>query len=219
MIIINPKLSEQELLKAIYRAAAEYSKLIGKSYLIIGKNKNSGYFYFQCYFLKKHFMHLLGIDSKTLNATEFYDECDKYNRGEGDGITLADCTPSRNHSRTTVNEKSSCCAPILRIQDAKYMQVGLKDLITQHVDFTYAYGCEATLGFHKENATSFPITLIPNKISNFATKPYRVAFVLEKEIEDDKYNHVLVEVKKGLFKELYDDFPEEIKSLVEVECC
>lgn len=47
MVIINSKLSDEELLKAIYKAAAEYSKLLGNSYLIIGKNKNSNYLYFQ----------------------------------------------------------------------------------------------------------------------------------------------------------------------------
>ena len=107
-MVINTKLSDEELLKAIYKAAFEYSKLIGNSYLIIGKNKNSGYLWFQCHFQKKHFMHLLGIDSKTLSATAFYDKCDACNKGNGNGITISDCTPSRNHSRTTVNEKSSC---------------------------------------------------------------------------------------------------------------
>ena len=36
-MVINTKLSDEELLKAIYKAAFEYSKLIGNSYLIIGK--------------------------------------------------------------------------------------------------------------------------------------------------------------------------------------
>ena len=65
---INSKLSDDKLLEAIYKAAAEYSKLIGNAYLIIGKNKKTDYFWFQCQFEKKHFMHLLGIDSKTLTA-------------------------------------------------------------------------------------------------------------------------------------------------------
>ena len=67
-------------------------------------------------------MHLLGIDSANMNATEFYDKCDMYNKGMGDGITIVDCAPSRNHNRTTINEKCSCCAEILHIQDAKYMK-------------------------------------------------------------------------------------------------
>lgn len=117
-MIIKSKLTDDELLKSIYKATFEYSKLVGKSYLIIGKNKNSNYFWFQCQFEKKYFMHLLGIDSKRLSANEFYDKCDAYNRGDGNGIVLSDCTPSRNHNRTTINEKCSCCAEMLRIQDA-----------------------------------------------------------------------------------------------------
>ena len=180
-MIINSKLSDEALLKAIYKAASEYSKLIGNAYLIIGKNKNSTYFWFQCYFEKKHFMHLLGIDSKTLDATQFYDKCDLYNKGVGKGITLMDCTPSRNHNRTTINEKSSCCADILRIQDAKYMKVGLKDKISQYVDFSYGYGREATLGFKEQRDMAFPITLIPKSIDEFVVKKYKIVFVLEKK--------------------------------------
>lgn len=70
-MVINSKQSDAELLQAIYSAAREYSNLIGNSYLIIGKNRNSDFFWFQCKFEKKHFMHLLGIDSRTLKATEF----------------------------------------------------------------------------------------------------------------------------------------------------
>lgn len=50
-------------------------------------------------------MHLLGIDSKTLKANEFYDKCVAHNHGLDAGISIIDCTPSRNHNRTTVNEK------------------------------------------------------------------------------------------------------------------
>lgn len=215
-MVINTKLSDEELLKAIYKAAFEYSKLMGNSYLIIGKNKNSGYFWFQCQFQKKHFMHLLGIDSKTLSATVFYDKCDAFNKGIGDGITISDCTPSRNHSRTTVNEKSSCCADMLRIQDAKYMKVGLKDRISQYVDFTYGYGNMATLGFKELGNTSFPITLIPRSIDEFVAKKYKIVFVLQKEIAEVKYNKILAEVKNGLFSEVCNELPDEIKNMCEI---
>lgn len=92
-MVINAKLSDDELLNAIYKAAHEYSKLIGNSYLIIGKNRKSDYFWFQCYFEKKHFMHLLGINSRTLSATEFYDKCELYNKGMDEGIAISDCSP------------------------------------------------------------------------------------------------------------------------------
>ena len=214
-MIINSKLSDQALLNAIYRAASEYSNLINNSYLIIGKNKNSDYFYFQCFFEKKHFMHLLGIDSVNMTATEFYEKCDLYNKGVGEGITISDCTPSRNHNRTTINEKASCCAEILHIQNAKYMKVGLKNKISQYVDFTYGYGNDVTLGFREQKEASFPLTLIPRNIDEFVSQKYRIVFVLEKKMGEDKYRNVVMEIKKGLFEKLMVDFPDEIKDIVD----
>ena len=213
-MVINGKLSDEKLLEAIYKAAFEYSKLVENSYLVIGKNKNSNYFWFQCQFEKKHFMHLLGIDSKTLSATEFYDICYMYNNSKSGGLTISDCTPSRNHSRTTVNEKSSCCADMLRIQEAKYMKVGLKDKISQYVDFTYSYGSMATLGFKAFRNTSFPITLIPKSIDEFVSQKYKIVFVFQKGIMEPKYKNLLVEVKKGLFAQVYSEFPDELKELI-----
>lgn len=159
------------------------------------------------------------IHSKlTLSATEFYDQCDLYNRGKDKGITIADCSPSRNHSRTTLNEKSSCCADMLRIQDAKYMKVGLKDKISQYVDFAYGYGNMATLGFERRRDIdmSFPITLIPRNIDEFATRKFKIAFVLEKRIADQKYKRMIVEVKEGLFAELCREFPEKLREIIDV---
>lgn len=211
---INIKLSDERLLDIIYKAAFEYSKLVGNSYLIIGKNRHSDYFWFQCQFEKKHFMHLLGISSKTLSATEFYDRCNAHNNDEGGGITIPDCTPSRNHGRATINEKSSCCAEMLQIQNAKYMKIGLKDKICQHVDFSYGYGNMAVLGFRKLGDTSFPITLIPRSIDEFVSKKYRVIFVLQKEITEKKYKNILTEAKKGLFLQVKDEFPDKLKGLL-----
>lgn len=216
-MVITSKLSDDKLIEAIYKAAEEYSKLIGNAYLVVGKNKNSDYFWFQCHFKKKYFMHLLGIDSTTLSADEFYDRCNEYNNGAEVGILISDCQPSRNHSRKTINEKSSCCADMLRIQDAKYMKVGVKDKISEFVDFTYAYGSMATLGFKELGKTSsFPITLIPRSIDDFSSKKYKVIFVLEKKIEDDKYKKILTEVKQGLCLELYPELPNDLKEKIDV---
>ena len=71
MIIVKDKLTDEQLFNEIYKAAAEYEKLLGKKYLIIGKNRKSDYFWFECYFEKKQFMHLLGIGSRTLSANDF----------------------------------------------------------------------------------------------------------------------------------------------------
>jgi len=216
-MVITSNLSDEALLNAIYASAKAYSQLIGNEYLIIGKNKASGYFGFQCHFYKKYFMHLLGIQSKTLNAEEFYMKCEEYNQEQGKGIMISDCTPSRNHNRKTINEKCSCCAEMLHIENAKYMKVGLKDKISEFVDFAYAYGNIATLGFQQNGLKfSFPITLIPRSIDEFTSKKYKIIFILQKKIREDKYKKLLVEIKEGIFMEHYMELPEEIKGMIAI---
>ena len=87
-MVINGNLNNDQLLDKIYKAAAEYEKLLGKDFLIVGKNKKSDYLWFECCFEKKNFMHLLGIKSTTMSATEFFNRCSLYNRGEGAGFAL-----------------------------------------------------------------------------------------------------------------------------------
>lgn len=216
-MVISSRLSDAELIKRIHLSAAEYSKLIGKSYLIIGKNTKTPYFWFECYFEKKHFMHLLGIRSKTLNADDFYDKCNDFNDGLGEGISIKDCTPAYNHNRTTINEKCSCSKEMFTISDAKYMKVGLKNKISQYVDFTYAYGSSATLGFKHDDTSSFPITLIPSGIDEFSSEKHKIIFVLEKKTEKSLYSKISVEIKKNLFETCYTGFPTELKARIEYE--
>lgn len=214
-MIIQSKLSNEELLNYIYAATREYKKLLGRSFLLIGKNKKTDYYWFECSFRKKYFMHLLGIKSKTYTAEEFFDICIDYIEGKGNGITIKDCTPSRNHNRTTVNEKVSVCAEILRIENAKYFKIGSKDKISQYVDFAYAYGTNAILGFEREKEnSSFPITLIPKSIDTFSTKRYKVLFVLSRKISDEKFTKLYTTIKENLFEELYMEFPEKLKNRI-----
>ena len=216
-MVITSNLSDEALLNAIYASAKAYSQLIGKEYLIVGKNKESEYFWFQCHFHKKYFMHLLGIQSKTLNAEEFYMKCEEFNREQGKGIMIGDCTPSRNHNRKTINEKCSCCAEMLHIENAKYMKVGLKDKISEFVDFAYAYGNTATLGFQQNGLkSSFPITLIPRNIDEFTSRKYKIIFILQKKIFEEKYRKLLMEIKEGVFMEHYKDLPEEIRGMIAI---
>lgn len=211
-------MSNEKLLQYIYVAAREYKKLIGKSFLFIGKNRNTDYKWFECTFEKKNFMHLLGIKSQTYTADEFFDVCDMHNDGLEVEITIEDCTPSRNHGRITVNEKVSVCPEILQIHNAKYLKIGDKDKISQYVDFSYVYGSDAVLGFHKDGSgSSYPVTLIPKNINNFATKSYRVIFVFRKNKQEKKYVDLYVKIKNGLVEELYFDFPERLKNRIDAD--
>jgi len=226
-MIIQPKVPDGKLLEYIYDAAEKYKEIMELPFLFAGKNRNTGYMWFECIFEKKQFMHLLGIKSKNYTAEGFFDRCDEYNRskqdmaitdGQGTGITIKDCTPSRNHSRTTINEKASVCSEILQIHNAKYLKIGEKDKISQHVDFSYAYGSDVTLGFKKDKkGLSFPITLIPRNIDTFTTKSYRILFVFTKTGKTEKYDTLYAETKTGLFDELYCDFPEKLKNLIDIK--
>lgn len=135
-------------------------------------------------------------------------------------LKITDCTPSRNHSRNTINKKCSCCAALLRIQDAKYMNIGKKDKINQYVDFSYAYGKEAILGFKESTKGScFPITLMPQNIDTVTTKKYKIIFTRQKEKADEKYRCIVSEIKKGIFSDIYNEkcFPDALKELIELE--
>lgn len=214
-MIISSKLTDDELISKIHLAAQEYGDLIGKSFLIIGKNKKSPYFWFECCFEKKHFMHLLGIKSKTMSADQFYDKCMDYNNGVGTGIKIEDCTPSRNHSRTTINEKSSCCGEMFHLEDAKYMKIGLKDKISLYVDFTYAYGSDAILGFQKDDMeSSFPVTLIPRSIDAFSTQKYKIMYVFSKLISEPFFKKLHFKIKDGIFDESYSEMPDCLKKKI-----
>ena len=215
MININGNLNNKMLLDCIHRAAREYSRLIDNEYLFIGKNRDSDYVWFRCYFEKKHFMHLLGIDCKSMEATAFFDKANNFNNGKGTGIQISECNPSRKHNRETINKKSSCCAAMLHLEDAKYLNVGMKELTTQEVDFDYTYGNEATLGFAKKGASSIPITLIPSSIEKYSIQKYRVIFLFRKKRKETVFSDLVVQSRKGLFDELYPELPAALKVMVE----
>ena len=102
-------------------------------------------------------------------------------------------------------------------RNAKYLKIGMKDKVSQYVDFSYAYGADVTLGFQKNGkGLSFPITLIPKSINTFTTKNYRILFVFTKSEKAKKYNSLYAEIKKGLFDELYCNFPQELKNLIDM---
>lgn len=212
-MVITDSLTDKQLLDKIYKAAAAYEKLLGKKYLLVGQNLNEPFYWFECVFEKKNFMHLLGIKSVCYGAERFFDMCAEHNNCGGEGINISDCRTAYNHSRKNINMKCSCCADMLDIKASKYMKIGNKDLINQYVDFDYAYGNEATLGFcADENA--FPVTLLPKSIDNYATNKHRVIFVFEKNVEEQIYREPIVEAKEGLLKKLYGEFPDELQKMV-----
>lgn len=51
----------------------------------------------------------------------------------------------------------------------------------------------------------FPITLISKSIDEFSTKKFKVVFVLKKDKTLNQYKNLVVEIKKGLYEQVYSD--------------
>ena len=211
-MVISYSLSDEQLLAAIHDSAIAYSRLLNQTFLFIGKRRPNEFLWFQCTFQKKNFMHLLGINSETLTADSFYEHAIK------DCLLFSDCSASRNHSRGTINAKCSCCAEMLNISNAKYLNIGEKDKISMHMDFDYAYGNIATLGFLQSSAgICYPITLLPINIDELTSSRYRILFVCKKDTDEIFYKEPVIEIKNGIFAELFPAFPRELKILFENE--
>lgn len=207
-MVISSSFSNEQLITAIHNAAEKYNCLTESSYLIIGNNQKPDFLWFQCLFEKQNFMHLAGLDSPHMYAEEFFE------KAVNNELRIQDCRPSRDHGRAMICEKCSCLADMVDFSNAKYMKIGYKDRATPLVDFTYAYGQSAIIGFRETAANiCFPVTLIPNCIENYSSTMYRVAFVCKKPASADLYERPFVEAKRNLFDKLFPDFPPELKNL------
>lgn len=215
---IRSNLTNDELLQCIYDAAKEYEQKVGNTYLLVGRNKGGQYFYFECAFNEENFMHLLGINNRNLGAAGFYKKCIECNHDTGNVITISQCIPARGHNRQDINEKASCCADILNIENARFMSVAGKDKISLHNDFEYAYGSQlATLGFKKINNFCVPTTLSTNSIDVHTSRKYRVFFIFKKQKSERRYGLPIFEKTAGLFYELRCLLPDDIQRKLLIE--
>lgn len=97
------------------------------------------------------------------------------------------------------------------------MKVGFKDKINQYVDFSYAYGNDATLGFHDDKkGSSFPITLIPKSIDLYSTQKYKILFILKKNILSNTFDEIVFSIKQHLLEETYSEFPDDLREIISI---
>lgn len=213
-------MQESDLIKLIYNAAAEYKKLTGKSFLFISYPRNGAISWFECHFEPKQFVHLIAI--KSTDSSDFFNRCCKHFECEDTGISADELIPARGHKKSDIYSKVQKAKPLFEIQNAKYMRVGEKDKITQYVDFSFAYGADAIIGFQKDQFSSFPITLMERNISEFCTHPQRITFILAAEAiagrRAGKYKEIIVEKSKGLLRALYDSLPDKLRNMIAADC-
>lgn len=215
-------LSPKELLSILHNSAMLYSEYADTTLLFIFREKReSSYDYYEVRFGKNNFMHLAGIKSESLSATEFYNAC-----LEG-RIVREDCNPRRDAK--TMYLKVAIMEQLLDLRNSKCYKIGEKDLVTRDNDFEMATGnangvmgydsrikIKGTDGVDKSKAP-IPTTLLNNSITDYCTKPQKIMFILQRTDKESTYSTLFYEIKKGLFQTEKEYFSEEIKALLQRE--
>lgn len=205
-------LTPEELIDILCKSAKLYSEYADTTLLFVFREKKSeNYDYYEVRYGSNNFMHLAGIKSKNLSAIEFYEAC------LGGTIKREDCNPRRDAS--TMYEKVSIMARLLDLRNSKCYKIGEKNLVTRNNDFEMATGNEqGVVGYDsriKEAKASIPTTLLNNPITHYCSKPQKIMFILQKTNEEDTYQTLFYEIKKGLFEVERDSFPQAlVKKLV-----
>lgn len=219
----TPRYDEPQMLAQIKKAALAYKKIAETTLMFIYReSKFSPYCAYEVFYGSINFMHLLGIKSRTLKALEFYKTC----LGDGDRVLKKeDCSPV--HDMKTLYNKISVIDMLLDFKNCKCYRIGKKDLVTRDNDFEMAIGNNSGIigydprisirGSRKVDMSSpcIPTTLLNKPIHDYCSKPNKIVFVLQKSSCDKKYSTIFFEIKKGLFKEIFPSFPEDIKKLID----
>ena len=212
-------LAPEELLTIQHKSATLYSEYADTTLLFIFREKKADtYDYYEVRFGKNNFMHLAGIKSKTLSASQFYEAC--INRT----LTREDCNPRRDSN--TMYSKVGIMEQILDLRHSKCYKIGQKNLITRDNDFEMATGnVNGVIGYdsrinirgtNKVDKTKSPIptTLLNNSITDYCSKPQKIMFILQKSDEENTYGKLFYEIKKDLFQSEKELFANELKALI-----
>ena len=212
-------LTHEELLTKLHKSALLYSEYADTTVLFIFREKKQdAYDYYEVRFGKNNFMHLAGIKSKTLNATEFYNAC------LAGSITKEDCTPRKDAN--TMYSKVAVMEELLDLRNSKCYKIGKKNLVTRDNDFEMATGnSNGVIGYDSRITlkgtdevdkikSPIPTTLLNRPIIEYCSKPQKIMFLLQKTNEENRYCKLLYEIKKDLFQTESMDFPSELSKLI-----
>lgn len=189
--------TNEEIIELLRVDAELYSKYAG-SWLefLHSKSKNSPLQKNVIYFGQEHFMHLVGVKSKTYYAAEFYEHClDR-------SIEIEDCTPV--HDAKNRNEKVSTFPKLFDFARSAIYKIGEKDLSTAYDDFFIATGnSDGTIGYDFRDINSdhpFPVTLLTRPLWYYCSEANRILAVAQKF--EDGSSRVVFEIRKGLYEGL-----------------
>ncbi|MDY3773819.1 MAG: PBECR4 domain-containing protein [Eubacterium sp.] len=141
-------------------------------------------------------------------------------------IKIEDCSPT--HSLNNMYEKISVINNLLDFKHSKCYRIGEKNLITKDNDFELATGnSSGVIGYdHRisqkgskklnRNINAMPTTLLATPITQLVSNPEKIMFILQKPIQEKRYQKILYEIKKGLLRENYSLLPRNIQNSI---CC
>ena len=141
-------------------------------------------------------------------------------------IKIEDCSPT--HSLNNMYEKISVINNLLDFKHSKCYRIGEKNLITKDNDFELATGnSSGVIGYdHRisqksskklnRNINAMPTTLLATPITQLVSNPEKIIFILQKPIQEKRYQKILYEIKKGLLRENYSLLPRNIQNSI---CC
>lgn len=212
-------LTSKELISILHKAAMLYSEYVDTTLLFIFREKKSAeYDYYDVRFGKNNFMHLAGIKSDALNASDFFEAC------KNGTITKEACKPRKDAN--TMYSKVAIMEQMLDLKNSKCYKIGEKDLVTRDNDFEMATGnTNGVIGYDSRiklkgtnivdrRKSPVPTTLLNNSIMDYCSKPHKIMFILQKLDGENTYNKVFYEIKKDLFQVEKAFFSDELKRLI-----
>lgn len=200
-MFIDSKLRDEKLLYQIYKSALEYSKICNKDflYLAIDKRNISKTEIYKTHYEQKHFMHLCGINSKTMSPTEFYLAALRQ------GITMEDCTSAYKHSISQLSEKISILPNLVNPKNIKMFKQGNPDIQSPQAKFDIGIGNEiGFIGYRYDKIIHMflPVTNMPQPLTKYCFNPSKISMVFSKEFHERKFKTLEYEVSKGLLGKL-----------------
>lgn len=200
--------SNLEIKKLLHDSAIAYSSVCEKSILFIYRknSENAEYHYYETYYEKRNFIHLVGCKSNEhIDAEKFYEKCLETCEIPDEYITYKE-------SRIVASSKLSIFKSLFEFKSVKMYKMGKHDKINIKNNFQMGLGNSSSngvLGYTKYGRLPIPTTVLVNSLSEYSTSEGNVLATLCKY--STKYDTVIGCVKSGLKVE---DLPKNIQDKI-----
>lgn len=194
---MHHSITEKEIINQLVFDAHLYSHYSG-TYLtfVHSRSKSASFERTVLFFGPEHFMHLVGVNSFTCSAIEFYKKC-------LDGsVVIGDCTPT--HSAKNREEKIALFPQLFDYSKSKFYKFGNRDLSAYWDDFSCATGNDAgVVGFDQRNeriSAQIPVTIIKQPIYKYCSETHKIYAVIQIPKIPKGKETVLYEIKAGFYE-------------------